>query len=178
MEHQAALGKLKDTLTSSHALAYFDNNTTTHLTVDGGPQGLGATLARGGGDKLQMIAYASRSPTDLERNYSQIKKETFAVMWAIKHFNVCLYGTQFNPHTDHKPLISILVNPSAQPSARVERLCLRIQLYNFAVHHQNGTENPSDCMSRHPHKFTRTGKVPDEYLLFLSQAVIPKAMRT
>lgn len=182
MEHQAALDKLKDTLTSSHALAYFDSEKTTHLTVDAGPQGLGAILAQGDGDELQVIAYASRSLTDPERNYSQIEKETLAVVWAIEHFNVYLYGTQFNLHTDHKPLISILTNPSARPSARIERLCLRIQLYNFAVHHQKGTENPSDYMSRHPLKFTRNGyrtdKVLDEYLLFLSQAAIPKAMTT
>lgn len=136
-------------MTDSHALAYFDSK-STHLTVDAGPEGLGAILAHGDGENIQIVAYASRTLADAERNYSHIEKETLSLVWGIEHFKIYLYGTHFVLHTDRKPLISILSNPCARPSARIECLCLRIQLYSFSVQYQKGTENPSDYMSHHP----------------------------
>ncbi|XP_064483033.1 uncharacterized protein K02A2.6-like [Ornithodoros turicata] len=181
-EHQKALDQLKDVLTHSSNLAYFDQNKTTHLTVDAGPKGLGAILAQDGGDRTHVVAYASRSLTEAEERYSQIEKETLAAVWAIEHFNIYLYGTSFVLHTDHKPLVNILTNPSSRPSARIERLCLRIQQYSFTVQHQKGSENPSDYMSRHPVGQTnprfRASKVPDEYVLFLSRIAVPRAINT
>ncbi|XP_064468936.1 uncharacterized protein K02A2.6-like [Ornithodoros turicata] len=181
-EHQKALDQLKDVLTHSSNLANFDQNKTTHLTVDAGPKGLGAILAQDGGDITRVVAYASRSLTEAEERYSQIEKETLAAVWAIEHFNIYLYGTCFVLHTDHKPLVNILTNPSSRPSARIERLCLRIQQYSFTVQHQKGSENPSDYMCRHPVGQTnprfRTSKVPDEYVLFLSRIAVPRAINT
>ncbi|EEC08885.1 hypothetical protein IscW_ISCW018665 [Ixodes scapularis] len=78
-----------------------------------------------------------------------------------------------------KPLVSILGNPRSSPSARIERLALRIQQYAFDVQHTAGSSNPSDYLSRHPvpqqETGTRIAKVPDEFVNFIQRQCIPKA---
>ncbi|XP_040067585.1 uncharacterized protein K02A2.6-like [Ixodes scapularis] len=81
---------------------------------------------------------------------------------------------------DHKPLVSILTNPRACPSARIERLVLRIQQYNFRVEHKCGINNPSDYLSRHPMPSSpadaRLAHSTNAYVNFIAHHNIPKAM--
>ncbi|KAM7283208.1 uncharacterized protein ISCGN_000341, partial [Ixodes scapularis] len=81
---------------------------------------------------------------------------------------------------DHKPLVSILTNPRACPSARIERLVLRIQQYNFRVEHTCGINNPSDYLSRHPMPSSpadaRLAHSTNAYVNFIAHHNIPKAM--
>ncbi|XP_056013214.1 uncharacterized protein K02A2.6-like [Ostrea edulis] len=52
----------------------------------------------------KVIAYASKSMTDAEKNYAQIKKELLAVLFACEKFNPYIYGEKVLVQTDHKPL--------------------------------------------------------------------------
>ena len=53
------------------------------------------------------IAYASRTLTKAEKNYSQLKKEGLAVVFGVKKFHVYLWGRLFLIESDHKPLSSL-----------------------------------------------------------------------
>ena len=55
--HQAAFDKLKEMLTSSPVMAYFDPAKETSILVDASPFGLGAILVQGN----KAICYASRA---------------------------------------------------------------------------------------------------------------------
>lgn len=73
------------------------------LTVDASPVGLAGLLTQNG----KIIAYASRSLTDVETRYSQTEKEALAIVWAIEHFHLYLYGQSFTLVSDHQPLETI-----------------------------------------------------------------------
>ena len=82
---EEALKNLKNTLSTS-ALAYFDKNLRSEVTVDASPVGLGLVLAQyDPSDPVNtrsIVQYASRTLSDVESRYSQVEKEALAVVWA------------------------------------------------------------------------------------------------
>ena len=80
---QEAYDKLKDVLTSSPVVSYFDVNKESIVLVDASPVGLSAILAQRAphSEETKLIAYASRSLTDVETRYSQTEKEALAIVW-------------------------------------------------------------------------------------------------
>lgn len=175
-EQQNSFICLKSHLTNITRNTYYDQKRRTHLHVDASPIGLGAVLSQINEDnKIETVAYGSRTLTPVEQKYSQIERETLAATWAIQHFKLYLYGTKFILFTDHKPLVSILKNPRSCPSARIERLLLRIQPYEFIPVHQCGSKNPSDYLSRHPiqDSINSDYKIED-YVNFVLNKATPK----
>ncbi len=51
--------------------------------------------------KNSAIAYASRTLTPAESNYSVTHQETLAVVWALKHFRDFILGYPMTIYTDH-----------------------------------------------------------------------------
>ena len=106
---QNAFKSLKQELCANRFLTYYDPNLPLVVACDASLVGLGAVLAHkmpSGEEKL--IAFASRTSSNSERNYSQIDKESLAIIFAVKHFHFILYGKDsFIIYTDHKPLISL-----------------------------------------------------------------------
>uniref|UniRef100_A0AAQ4Q6X4 Gypsy retrotransposon integrase-like protein 1 n=1 Tax=Gasterosteus aculeatus aculeatus TaxID=481459 RepID=A0AAQ4Q6X4_GASAC len=181
-EQKVALQTLKDSLTSDTTMSYFYPGRETELIVDASPVGLGAILCQKDvqGAKY-MIAYASRSLSDVERRYSQTEKEALAIVWGCEHFHLYIYGHPLTLVTDHKALEIIWNNPKSKPPARIERWGLRLQPYDFKVEYRKGADNPADYMSRHPMlsetgDSTRAAKVAEEYVNFIASHATPKAM--
>ena len=181
-EQQRSLQKLKDSLTSDATMSYFYPSRETELIVDASPVGLGAILCQKDENGVKyIIAYASRSLSDVERRYSQTEKEALAIVWSCEHFHLYIYGHPFTLVTDHKALEIIWNNPRSKPPARIERWGLRLQPYNFRVEYRKGADNPADYMSRHPipsvkEESTRAAKVAEEYVNFIVSHATPKAM--
>lgn len=150
-----AFETLKKELSNSkdRANVYFDTTKPTHLIVDAGPEGLGAILSQPNKESPGIIACASRSLSDTEKRYSQIEKEMLAITWAVEHFKIYLFGSEFKILSDHKPLINIINNTNSKTSTRLERLLLRLQGYSFNIEHTPGASNPSDFLSRHPEPY-------------------------
>ena len=176
---QAAYDKLKFILTNSPVVSYFDVNKESIVLVDASPVGLSAVLAQRvpHSQETKIIAYASRSLTEVETRYSQTEKEALAIVWGVEHFHLYLYGAPFVLYTDHKPLEVIYANPCSKPPARIERWMLRLQQYDFSVIYKKGEENPADFMSRHPLPTKPLHpNVADEYINFITQETLFPAL--
>ena len=102
---QVAFKKLKELLLNSPLLAHYDRNKPVRLAVDVSSYGLGAVLSHVSSDgEGKPIAYASRSLSASEQNYSMIEKEALAIVFGIKKFHQYLFGRRFSLFTDHRPL--------------------------------------------------------------------------
>ena len=114
------------------------------LQTDTSAVGLGVVLEQGG----YVIAYASRSLTAPERQYSAIQRECLAVVYALKQFRHYLLGRRFQLVTDHAPLQWL----SAQKmEGMLCRWALAMQEYNFQIVYRKWVLNGNaDVLSRLP----------------------------
>ncbi|KAK9717198.1 Transposase IS4 [Popillia japonica] len=71
--------------------------------------GLGGALIQEGKDgSREIVAFASRLLSDVEKRYAQIEREALAIIWAAEYFSEYITGvTTLIFETDHKPLIQI-----------------------------------------------------------------------
>ena len=179
-EHDRALQKVKELLTSDTVMAYFDKDKQTELTTDASPWGLSAILSQHtpGQDDRRIVVYVSRSLTPVEQRYSQTEREALAIVWAVERLHTYLYGEHFTLYTDCKPVELILNNPKSRPPARIERWNLRLQEYHFSAVHTKGQNNPSDFLSRHPSPEVSYSeeKAAERYVHFIAAHSTPKAM--
>ena len=53
------------------------------------------------------VAHVSRTLLQAEKNYSQIEKEGFAILFTIKKIHRFVHGRKFVLQMDHRPLLSI-----------------------------------------------------------------------
>jgi len=181
-KHQAAFEKLKTTLATAPCMSYFDKKKETFVVVDASPVGVSAILSQkpknSDTNNQQIIAYASRALTDTEKRYSQTEKEALAIVWAVEHFHLFLFGSEFTLVTDHKPLEIIYGQRTAKTSARIERWVLRLQPYAFKIVYKSGVNNPADYLSRHPTNESKRKqeKMTEQYINFVTEHSVPKAM--
>ena len=76
-------------------LAHYDFSKQIIIQADASSYGLGAALMqsdKSSQDKREIIAYASRTLTSREKNYSQIKKEALALSFATERFREYIIG--------------------------------------------------------------------------------------
>ena len=98
---------LKNQLAEASMMAY-DKDVPTEVVTDASPVGLGAIIVQEKQGVKRAVAYASRSLSDVERQYSQTEKEALAVVWACERFHLYLSGLQsFELVTDCKALEAI-----------------------------------------------------------------------
>ena len=115
-QQQTALQKIKDAITSQPVLAFFDPKKEVELEVDANKFGLGAAIFQ----EDKPVAYASKSMTPAEQNYTQIKKELYTILLGCRKFHQYIYGWEITIHSDHKPLESITKKPLAVAPTRLQ----------------------------------------------------------
>jgi hypothetical protein len=172
-KEQESFENIKEALTSTQVMAYFDPNKPTEVHVDASPVGLGAILTQNN----RVISYASRALTDTEQRYSQTEREMLAVVFGVEHFHLYLFGSSFTMITDHKPLLGII--KSQKPAtARIDRLRLRLMPYEMKLQYQPGRDdlNPADYLSRHPRRPTKHDNASEAYINYVTKNAVPKSM--
>ena len=133
LQHEAALIKIKEVLSSRPVLNYFDPSKTSTIQADASQHGVGACLLQQG----KPVAYASRSLSPSESNYAQIEKELLAIVLACEKFHQFIYGTT-KVQSDHKPLETIFTKPLCSVPPRLQRMLLRLQKYDLSVKYISG----------------------------------------
>ena len=81
-QQQTALQKIKDTIKSQQVLAFFDPKKEVRLEVDANKFGPGAAIFQ----EDKPVAYASKSMTPAEQNYTQIEKELYTILLQKLHW--------------------------------------------------------------------------------------------
>lgn len=139
----------KHLLTSSDVLQYPDMSAPFILTTDASNFAIGAVLSQGTVGKDRPVAYASRTLSKSEENYSAIEKELLAIDWATRHFRPYLFGKKFTLYTDHQPLTFALNLKT--PNSKLVKWRLRLSEFNFTPIYKPGKQNVvADALSRIP----------------------------
>lgn len=152
---QSSFDLLKSHLSRQPILIHYNDQLPIHLSTDASNQGVGAVifhkLANG---EEHPIAFASKTLTAAEKNYSTIEKEALGIVFGVKKFNQYLAGRHFTIHTDHQPLISIFSNSKGLPqhtANRIQRWALVLMNYTFDIYYKPGVQNVvADTLSRFP----------------------------
>ena len=104
------LNQLKEAVTHTAILFYYNLSDKVALQCDASQSGLGAAILKKG----QPVAYASRALTSAETHYAQIKKELLAI-----------------------PLRGRALNSAPQ---RLQHMLLCLQKYNLEIRYKRGKE--------------------------------------
>ena len=147
-EEQAAFTTLINNLSSPPILAFANFSLPFELHIDASTSGLGAILYQTQDEKRRVIAYASRSLTKAEQNYSAHRLEFLALKWAVtEKFYDYLYGNYFQVKTDTNPLTYVLT--SAKLDATGHRWLSELSAFNFDISYVSGSTNvDADALSR------------------------------
>ena len=145
-QQEEAFQTIKNMISSTPVLKYYDVANETTIQCDASESGLGATLLQNG----QPVAFASRSLSAVERRYAQIEKECLAIVFACSRFNQYLHGRESTTvEIDHKPLVPIFQKSLHSAPKRLQRMLLRLQKYNLHVKYLPGPQMYiADMLSR------------------------------
>lgn len=147
VNQQEAFDSLKNMVTKSPVLGFYDPKLELTLETDASEYGLGAALWQCG----KPVAYASRSLSDTERKYAQIEKEMLGVLYGLEKFHHYTYGRSTQVITDHKPLVNITLKPLSRSPRRLQGMLLRCQDYDYTLSYRPGKDIPvADTLSRAP----------------------------
>ena len=149
--HQNEFDMIKKYFSQPTTLSFFDPGLPTWIFVDAAKGGQGVIITQGQEmDNTNVIAFASRTTTAVERKYPQIDLEAMAVDFGLRRFReYCVGAKNIKIVTDHRPLIAIFENKRLG-SIRIDRTKLRHQDIDYKIGWRSGKLNPSDYLSRHP----------------------------
>jgi hypothetical protein len=156
---QQVFTKVKQLLTTSPTLAYYQPDLPTVVCSDASSYGLGGVLYQEHEGQMKAVAFCSRSLTDAEKKYAQIEKECLGIVFACEKFERYLVGLpSFRFITDHRPLIPLINKPDLHDTPmRCQRMLMRLMRYNLKAEYAPGkTLVVADALSRAPltHKDT------------------------
>ena len=85
---------------------HYDPSLPIRMAGDASAYSIGAVIAHVLPDGTERpVAFASRTLTSSERNYTQVEKKALSLIFGVKH---SMYWRKFTIITDHKPLTAIL----------------------------------------------------------------------
>lgn len=126
---EAEFNSVKQAIADVTSLTHYDPKKPAIIETDASLKGLGAVLIQDG----RPVKFISKSLTPAESEYANIERELLAVLFACEKLHVYTFGRKTTIHTDHKPLVSIFQKPISLAPARLQRMLLRLRLYDIDV---------------------------------------------
>ena len=135
-----AFQEMKELMTTSPVLAFYDPSLEMTVAADASSYGLGVVLMQSHDGRLKPVAYASRSLTECERRYAQIEKEYLGLVWACEKFSRYLVGLPtVHLLTDHKPLIPLINSKDLElVPIRCQHFLIRLMRFNCHAEYTPG----------------------------------------
>lgn len=138
---------IKQALVSAPILSSPNFSEKFIIQCDASDCGLGGVLTQVINGEEKVIAFASRSLSKAERNYSVTERECLAVLFSVDKFRPYIEGTRFTVITDHYSLLWL--NRLKEPAGRLARWAVKLQQYEFDLIHRKGKfHTVPDALSR------------------------------
>ena len=152
---QKTFQETKEALSGRRVLAHYDPNQALKIATDASAYGIGAVLSQVDEHGTERPVYfASRTLTDRERGWAQVKKEALSIVYGIKKFHQFVYGRKFTLETDAQALVSVFSPKKDVPpiaAARIKRWALLLAAYDYdIVYRQSSSHSNADGLSRLP----------------------------
>ena len=167
---------LETVLFPIQTLVHYDHTLPLYLSCDASSYGAGAVLSHKMNGQFRPVVFVSCSLTSAQKNFSQIEKEAFSIIFGLKRFRQYLYGRSFVILTDHRPLLSLfgLKNPvPAHAAGRFQRWELILASHNYNIEYRSTTAHAdADSMSRLPLPQTWSPKCENVECYFLEPEVV------
>ena len=160
---EKAFQTAKEALQADSLLIHYDPSKSLVLACDASQCGIGAVLSHVTEDQQERpIAYASRTLTIAEKNYSQLEKEALAIIFAVKKFHNYILARHFEIESDHRPLSFLFSENKRVPqmaSSRIQRWALTLASL-FLQHSLQAWQASWECRCIKPpappcHNFSR-----------------------
>ena len=179
-QQNEAFDQLKERLTTAPILAMPRDGGLFYLDTDASDCGLGAVLSQIQDNSERVIAYASRTLNNAEKNYCVTRKELLAVVYGLKQFRQFLLGRHFIIRTDHSALQWLQKTP--EPIAQQARWLAYIEQFDYAIEHRPGVRHGNaDALSRRPQSCRNCSACRNNYDLnetqMKSEEAVPQLAR-
>ena len=121
---------------------------------------------------IRTVAYFSTALRKAQKNWSATNKEAFALVLAVRHWNVYLAGSTFVLNSNHNPLTNL--RNQQDPRGKVGRWISELEEYDYTIKYIRGKENvKADALSRNDNTFENQPQSQFEdkiYALFTENA--------
>eukprot|EP01050_Picozoa_sp_SAG11_P023571 SAG11_NODE_4773_length_1770_cov_3.372831_1_plen_250_part_00 len=140
-EHTKSINDLKKAMTTYPVLRQYDRRKPLFLVSDASDYAVGSCLYQYEGTNPVAIAYASKSMTTTERNYSVQEKEALGVIHAVDKFRHYLLGNPFTVQilTDHRSLEYL--QTCREKGGRIARWAIKLGEYDYKVTYVKRADN-------------------------------------
>ena len=146
---EKAFQDVKQALVSAPILSSPDFSLKFTIQCDASLTGLGSVLTQSQDGVEKVIAFASRSLSRTERNWSTYQRELAAVLFGVTKFRPFIEGTHFTVITDHYSLLWF--HKLREPTGILARWATQLQQFDFDIVHRKGKLNVvPDALSRSP----------------------------
>jgi len=145
---RAAFEELKAKLCNSTALGTPDYTRPFQIQTDASDQAVAGCLSQKSDDGVERpLGFASTKLTEVQKRWSTIKKEAYAVVFALQKFEHIVYASHKELYTDNNPLVYIKNN--SVTCNELTRWAMHLSRYDITVHHKKGVDNSNaDYLSR------------------------------
>ena len=145
----SAFNTLKQKLVSSPIMHSPNFSFPLILELDACEYGIGCVLTQEYDNHKYVIAYASRTLSAAERNYSSVEREALAIVCATKHFRQYLEGGSVIVRSDCKAVEWL--KTARDPTDRLARWAMKLSPYHLIIQHRPASSNLNgDFLSRYP----------------------------
>ena len=148
-ECESAVEQLKQALQKAPILGYPNDTGPYTFTTDASLFGIGPIISQRQQCGERGIAYASKTLSKSQRNYSTTKQELFAIVYLTQHFKNYLLGQKFLIFTDRRS--PTWLYSFTEPDGLLARWTEKLGHFNFEIKREVGKKIPhADCLSSVP----------------------------